>query len=603
MKFFSALSSLFRNIHIRSKLLFLLIFATLFPAALIFCFFSGRFYQMIVSDTLRQEQEATAKTAPGLDAVLEDVVRFSDGLSETAFFKSEIDGALPGSVSDLLTGEAAVSLEDYIDTEIESGPVSGVRLYIDLSKDDAAFRSLPADSTFQSMDSVSAVYWNGIFYSAHPSSIFCPPFYLSDHERTTLGDCAYIRPIYIRTHAQDMILCYLACYFQSQDLVDQMQKHLSKEGSVSYIANDRDSLIATTDSTLSGIYYLDYDFIKNNLMRSNGFLERSFHDSTVYLSCYYLPEANWFLVTVIPSEPLRRNAYSLFIRSILLILVVLVICMILAGVMADSFIRPIEALSRTMQHVQDAPPVPMPETGTQDETGQLIHSYNLMTRKIQDLMEQQKESLEQLRAAEFHSLQAQINPHFLYNTMDMIGWMAKEGRTDEVFSVVHDLSAFYRLTLSRKSSISTLSQEIEHITIYVRIQNMRFDQGISLVVDIPDELMDAELPKLTLQPLVENSILHGILEKEERKGTIVLTGWEEGNDVVLLLTDDGVGMDKAKLAALRTSMEAVDVTNHLAVANTNRRLKILYGNLYGLKYKSEPGHGTEVTIRVPSIRE
>jgi len=170
-----------------------------------------------------------------------------------------------------------------------------------------------------------------------------------------------------------------------------------------------------------------------------------------------------------------------------------------------------------------------------------------MTRVINQLMEEQAKSAEDLRIAEFNSLQSQINPHFLYNTMDMINWLSQQGRSQEVTSAIQKLSRFYKLTLSRKKSLSTIANEIEHVSIYVQLQNMRFHDKIDFLIDVPDYLMEYAIPKLTFQPVIENCILHGILEKESKQGTIVLTGWLEENTVVILISDDGIGMSREKI--------------------------------------------------------
>ena len=227
-----------------------------------------------------------------------------------------------------------------------------------------------------------------------------------------------------------------------------------------------------------------------------------------------------------------------------------------------------------------------------------------MTRKMDQLMADQAKAAEELRIAEFHSLQAQINPHFLYNTMDMINWLAQQGRTDDVSTAVQSLSRFYKLTLSRKQSISTIAQETEPATIYLEIQNMRYHNSISFVSDIPDELMEYQIPKLTLQPLIENAVLHGILEKDDKTGTIVLTGWIEDTSIVLLISDDGVGIPSEKLSAILSGNgNNTSGGTNIAVYNTHRRLQILYGPDYGLTYSSTPGSGTEVEIRIPAIRK
>ena len=222
---------------------------------------------------------------------------------------------------------------------------------------------------------------------------------------------------------------------------------------------------------------------------------------------------------------------------------------------------------------------------------------------MNQLMDKQAQAAEDLRIAEFNSLQAQINPHFLYNTMDMINWLAVQGRTSEISNAVQNLSRFYKLTLSRKKSISTIAQEEEHVSIYVNLQNMRYHNSIQFISDIPDELMEYTIPKLTLQPVVENAILHGILEKDNKEGTIVLTAWMEDQDIVLLISDDGVGIPPDKMPTILsgTGQSSSGGTN-IAIYNTHRRLQLLYGEDYGLSYTSEPGKGTEVLLRIPALK-
>ena len=188
--------------------------------------------------------------------------------------------------------------------------------------------------------------------------------------------------------------------------------------------------------------------------------------------------------------------------------------------------------------------------------------------------------------------------------MDMINWLALQGRTSEISNAVQNLSRFYKLTLSRKKSITTIAKEEEHVSIYVRLQNMRFHDQIQLISDIPDELMEYQIPRLTLQPVIENAILHGILEKESKEGTIVLTGWMEEEDIILLISDDGVGIPPEKLDVILSGTgKSVSGGSNIAIYNTHRRLQILYGERYGLSYSSPPGEGTEVQIRIPAHKD
>lgn len=167
---------------------------------------------------------------------------------------------------------------------------------------------------------------------------------------------------------------------------------------------------------------------------------------------------------------------------------------------------------------------------------------------------------------------------------------------------IQKLSRFYKLTLSRKQSLSTIQDELEHVSIYVELQNMRFDDNIEFIIDMPDSLMEHAIPKLTFQPVVENSILHGIMEKEEKEGTIVLTGWKDDTDtIVILISDNGVGIPPEKLKNILSEKNITVGSSgtNIAVYNTHRRLQLIYGPEYGLKYSSTPNVGTEVEIRIP----
>ena len=380
-----------------------------------------------------------------------------------------------------------------------------------------------------------------------------------------------------------------------------LKDNLTIDGSVSYIINDRNAVVASSDISLSGIYLLDYDTIEESFMSSNNFIERNILDTTVYAGFYNIKQPEWFMVTVLPSGPLIHQSNAIMVQYVLMYLGFLVFALVLAHFMSHSITNRISSVIHQMSKVRKGTLSPMDSPEYHDEIGDLIDTYNYMTRKMDQLMTDQAKAAEELRIAEFHSLQAQINPHFLYNTMDMINWLAQQGRTEEVSQAVQSLSRFYKLTLSRKQSISTIAHETEHVDIYIQIQNMRYHDSITFVLDIPDELMDYQIPKLTLQPIIENSVLHGILETPDKTGTIVLTGWMEGSDIVLLISDDGVGIPAEKLSTILSGEGASSSGGtNIAVYNTHRRLQILYGPDYGLSYTSNPGHGTEVEIRIPA---
>ena len=593
------------NLNLQTKFTIALISIVVVPACLTAFLFYGRLYSMVVSNTIRQEQDASAKTAPLIERTMDTVLATTRNITGQNFFQELFYMPVSDSAEQLATSNHATDFKNAVQRLTTDSIVTDVRIYVDFPDDLKALDAYPnTENILAPLSQAKGTYWYGIFQgNRNTQEMFCPSFYLGPREKKNYGDMAYICPLSLYYHST-AYKAYLAVYYSDDKLTSILSDNLSLEGSVSYIVNERDAIVATSDPSLSGIYQLDYDTIKASFMSSNNFIERNILDTKVYAGFYSISNTDWFMVTVLPSPPLIHESNRLMIQIILIYAVFLVLALIFANVLAHSITGRLSSVIRQMQTVRHGPPTPMESPQAHDEIGNLIDTYNYMTRKMEELMEKQAEAAEDLRIAEFNSLQAQINPHFLYNTMDMINWMALQGQTDEISHAVQSLSRFYKLTLSRKKGISTIARELEHVTIYVQLQNMRYHDSIELITDIPDELSEYQIPKLTLQPVVENSILHGILEKESKSGTIVITGWMENEDVVLLISDDGVGISPEILSTILSGNgKSQSGGTNIAVYNTHRRLQILYGNDYGLTYSSKPGEGTEVEIRFPAHRE
>ena len=598
---FTRIRRSYGDMKLESKFTLVLLLAATVPVIMMACFFYGKLYDMVVSYTIRQEQDTSAQTAPYIEDLVQQIMDAHDGITEQEFFQTLFHQPVNSPFQMFLDTDGAQSFHKYACDLIDSDMITGLQIYMDFPPQ--SVRLFTDDLTkdyFSSMTKARGTYWYGIFQGTQQSSLFCPSFYLGEREKEAYGDLAYITAttFYYQGEARQ---AYIAIYSSSEHFTDMLKDNLTITDSVSYIINDRNAIVASSDSSLSGIYLLDYNTIEDSFMSSNNFIERNILDTTVYAGFYNIKQSGWFMVTVLPSGPLITQSNMIMIQYILMYLAFLVFALILAHFMSHSITNRISSVIHQMSKVRKGTLSPMDSPEYHDEIGDLIDTYNYMTRRMDQLMTEQAKAAEELRIAEFHSLQAQINPHFLYNTMDMINWLAQQGRTEEVSRAVQSLSRFYKLTLSRKQSISTISREAEHVDIYIQIQNMRYHDSITFVSDIPDELMEYQIPKLTLQPIIENSVLHGILETDDKTGTIVLTGWLEDSDIVLLISDDGVGISSDRLSTL-LSGEGTSSSGgtNIAVYNTHRRLQILYGPDYGLKYSSNPGQGTEVEIRIPA---
>jgi len=211
---------------------------------------------------------------------------------------------------------------------------------------------------------------------------------------------------------------------------------------------------------------------------------------------------------------------------------------------------------------------------------------------------------ENLKKAELKALQAQINPHFLYNTLDTIVWMAESNKTDQVINIVRALSSFFRIALSKGKDWISLRQEIEHVSSYLTIQKMRYRDILDYRIEVEEDLLDSTILKLTLQPLVENALYHGIKTKRNG-GTIVVQAKRVGEDKVLLdVQDDGVGFTPYKLAQLQESLaqdldEIAMGEGGFGIRNVHKRIQLYYGKEYGLSVQSHYRGGTRVSVTIP----
>ena len=598
---FHKIMRFYRNLRLQTKLTITHLVIVTIPMVAIPVLFFTQLYDMIVADTVRKEQEAAIQTAPLIEETVAEILAAHGQLTEHEFYNKLVNPARTEDLESFVDSKEAEAFRKEAEGLAAGGLIRDIRLYVDIPDGGEFFSESALGPLAESMDRVRRTYWYGIF-AGEPSTskLFCPSFYLGTYEKGVYGDIAYItrgRTVY----EGRWITFYLAVYFSQEHLDELLKNNMSSNSSVAYIINNRDSMVATTDIALSGTYHFSYDVVQESVMSSNNFISKNILGEDVYAGFNRIRNTDWFMVVAVPSEPLIQKSRIFIGLFGLVYLGCILASFMIATLLSRSLTNRLSAVIDQMSKCRLGLPAALPDSDAQDEIGALVDSYNYMTHIIHDLVEEQAKAAEDLRIAEFNSLQAQMNPHFLYNTMDMINWLSQQGRSQEVTMAVQKLSRFYKLTLSRKQSLSTIQDELEHVSIYVELLNMRFADNIDFIVDMPDSLMERPIPKLTFQPVVENSILHGIMEKEEKEGTIVLTGWEEEHGIVILISDDGVGIQPdilENILAEKKIAEGSSGTN-IAVYNTHRRLQLMYGMEYGLKYSSTPGEGTEVEIRIP----
>ena len=295
-----------------------------------------------------------------------------------------------------------------------------------------------------------------------------------------------------------------------------------------------------------------------------------------------------------------RQAQSVYVLTAIILVIV---ALLFSRFMAKSITLPIQKLRDSMKKVQEGDfSVSDVVVDSKNEIGSLTKSFDVMTHRIHELMEQNVHEQEEKRKSELKALQSQINPHFLYNTLDSIIWMAEGKKNEEVVLMTASLARLLRQSISNEDEVVPIANEVEYARGYLTIQKMRYKDKLEFQIEVDSSILYIPLIKLVLQPIIENAIYHGLKYKES-KGLLIVKGFMKDGNAVLQVIDDGVGMDEETLAHIYDKHKVNYHSNGVGVYNVQKRLKLYYGEDYGITYTSELGKGTTATITIPGRQE
>ncbi len=328
----------------------------------------------------------------------------------------------------------------------------------------------------------------------------------------------------------------------------------------------------------------------------------AYADDTVIYSVASVGESGWRAVGVsYVDELVNRNVNDMIRLSLWLAAVVLAVAVLTSWLLSRLIGKPLRGLASAMESFEsDADHFTYRPVGGTREVQELSDSFEHMVLRIQELMTTVREEEVNLRKTELKALQAQINPHFLYNTLDSIAWMCEQGRNADAVKMVHALARLFRISISRGHELIPIAKELEHAESYLQIQMYRYKNQFTYTFDVDPDCLGYYCNKITLQPIIENSINHG-LDLMVEEGRIDVRVRFDGDDIVFSVQDNGVGMGPEQLEAIMQH-GPTDRTG-IGIKNVNDRLKIYFGRSYGLSITSEPDVGTCVEIRMPRIRE
>lgn len=284
------------------------------------------------------------------------------------------------------------------------------------------------------------------------------------------------------------------------------------------------------------------------------------------------------------------------------IIVSLLVCILISFIVSKRINTPVKCMIDTMRLMESGDFNQNIEVRSNDEFGYLANQFNIMCKHIKDLFQKNEEKQELLRIAEIKNLQAQINPHFLYNTLDSIKWLAKINGESEIYIMVKNLSILLKNSIRLYKEFVPVKDSLTTLESYIAIQNIRFNDKFDVIFQIEDEVLSYKIPNLLLQPLVENAMLHG-LEAKPGKGELYIRGFREQSNLILQVQDNGIGMTEQQKQELLASLSVKDSTLHIGVKNVHQRVRLYYGEPYGLTIESEPNQGSTFTLTLPWYAE
>ncbi|WP_238651721.1 cache domain-containing sensor histidine kinase [Paenibacillus piscarius] len=313
--------------------------------------------------------------------------------------------------------------------------------------------------------------------------------------------------------------------------------------------------------------------------------------------------SGWWIMSITPDKDLNVELVEMKRYLLIVISALILVSTLIASVVSQTISSPLKKLIREMRQVEVGNFRGLVNVSSYQEINILVASFNRMVRRIEELIERVKLSSVSEKNAELHALQSQVNPHFLYNTLDMIYWMLDEEGNEQLGELVLSLSSMFRYSSQWEDGADvSLREELEQIGHYLKIISIRLEGRLMIITGVDERWLHIRVPKMTVQPVIENAVKHG-LESLGRQGILKVYTREEGRMLKLIVEDNGTGMDAEQLSRLQASLAGdsagVSGKSGIGLLNLHRRLQFMFGEEYGLQIESFPGEGTRVAIVLP----
>lgn len=389
----------------------------------------------------------------------------------------------------------------------------------------------------------------------------------------------------------------ISLYPQSK-LVSMFKTVNLPEGTRLFLVDEKGTIILTDNLSMIG-HSLGESYLTNIESSYSGSLTMNINGEKMVINYHTIPKVNWKVIQVTPYDALMKEVGQLWSYNILINSLFVTILMIISILLSTAITRPLHRLSLLMKEISKGNfNIEAPVNGN-DEVSQLSKTFNIMVKEIDRLIKQLEEEHKMRERMYFETLQMQINPHFLFNALNGIKWMAIIKGENEIGRMITALGKLLETTLSKNGEIIPLSEEIQCVDSYVLLQKMRYGDRFDIQYNIDETILSYKVPRLILQPLVENAIIHGFEDMESR-GMITINGYKQSDLLFIEVVDNGKGMSSEKIDQILKGLQKNNkFNNNIGLKNVNDRIKLYFGVDYGLVIHSEEGKGTVIQICLP----
>ncbi len=533
--------------------------------------------------------------------------------------------------SEKLLGQVAVSLEDYL---LSMRRISDAMYYDAIKDKDLATESLNSEINLlyeahkDNLISIALYYRNGDLITATPVSnekddldVSTQNWFIeameepenlhfsTPHVQNLFYDSSYRYPWVISlSRAVNLtdsgvpmmgVLLVDMDYSTIENMLDRINSDMSEQ--YVYLCSGSGDII----------YHPKQMQIMNNIITENsaevatygdGIHEETYNGIKRTIIVNTVSYTGWKLVTVIPAKTYTIGLMNMRYFAIMTIFMALLALLVVNRLVARGISSPIVKLNDSIKDVENGNLQPDVYIGGSSEIRHLGMTLKTNFEQIDNLMKTTLRQQEEKRKSELDALQSQINPHFLYNTLDSIVWMIEGGKNEDAVFMITQLASLFRISLSRGKTIIPIKDEIKHARNYMNIQKVRYKNEFTVTFDIDEQINDYYTVKLIIQPILENAIYYGV-EGMDGDGEIKVSGRIDGNDIYLEVEDNGIGIPKEQIELIMNEdAKAIHRGSGVGIANVDKRIRLRFGDEYGISIDSEPDEGTKVTIHIPAIK-